>query len=194
MLNLHDARQRFHLLLAAPAVFQIGNGYVGVLLSGAMTENVAGVFNGHLSYALHTTSHRAPLPSAISTIDIAQVFEDPDALLSASALDLAHGAYLTAMPIRNGTAYCQRRTYAHRELIHLVVTEIVCNNSAGTEPFTVVMAPSAIETLASPDFSFELLPAPLGMVRLRCLARTRTCLQSLLKAKTKKKKEKSEKK
>jgi hypothetical protein len=122
----------------------VGNGYVSSFVA-SNSEYVAGVFNGALSYELHTTSHRVMLPSLVAGLKVAGL------PVATTALDVENGAFLQVVPVAGGS-YCVLRTYAHRALPHLLVTDVFCDNTLGTAPLSVVVVGS--ETLKSTDLAF----------------------------------------
>lgn len=66
---------------------QVGNGYLAFFVGGG-TECVAGLFNGRLSYPLHTTSHRPNIPSGLTSSFVSAIGgQVGKALLAKSCFD-----------------------------------------------------------------------------------------------------------
>eukprot|EP00040_Diaphanoeca_grandis_P037209 m.241379 g.241379 ORF g.241379 m.241379 type:complete len:829 (-) comp33773_c2_seq1:1694-4180(-) len=121
---------------------QIGNGYSAFFI-GQGYECISGLFNGHLSYTMHTTSHRAKVPSVLTTAKISSM-NSMNLPQTAAALDLEQGVYMVAAPSGvdgdNVTSWCISRLYAHRALAHLLVFEVTCNNTLGNKSLVVDIA------------------------------------------------------
>ena len=134
--------ESLEVLVAPPleAGAQIGNGYVGAFVpksvpgsAGAPVkgiEHVAGVFSGPHEHGTAGGTQRVTRASLraytatayIGAID-GHLFDD---IVTQSALDLRRAAYI--LQYSHAKVQCQQRTYAHRSLKHLVVTEFHCTN------------------------------------------------------------------
>jgi hypothetical protein len=143
----------------------IANGYVGAWTPKGMPgsagpayvgrEFVMGVMKGESllphsgdsSAGPYRTVSLAPLASWTATAHVAAMDGNP-VRPSASALDLRRGAYevVTPSPRSGGggrsnatRSHCIGRTYAHRSLQHLLITEFQCMNHDPHQPLSVTL-------------------------------------------------------
>lgn len=144
----------------------VANGYVGAWVPRGLPgsagpaysgrEFVQGVDNGaallpHSNDSGAGPDHTvalAPLGSWTVTAFVAALDGAP-AKATASALDLRRAAYEVATPMPSEAharekgvgerSHCVQRTYAHRSLQHLLITEFVCENHDASKPLSVVL-------------------------------------------------------
>jgi len=109
----------------------LGNGYLGAQLGGTCMY-VNGLFNG-----VRAESHRACLPAPFSL----HLLETPSKLAMPPvgiALDFEHGTVEQAFHWHGASVII--RTYMHRDLYHIAVTEVEINNTLNAKPLMLHFA------------------------------------------------------
>ena len=148
-----------------------GPGSQGPVQSGV--EHVVGVFAGRNNNAKPKgcvswcdRAHKADLPSFTTTATVASIRGETEPN-TASAMDLKRSAYLRASASKDRKVRCVQRTYAHRSLKHVLVTEFRCDND-GAAAATVRLAEPGPHPIPAPTAELSNASVPSGLDGVTC--------------------------